>query len=366
MPLLDLGNLTSGVGNILENVTSSLTSPAGGTGSPSIAGLVDDVVSTVTDLVDVAITNGGVDALAAGAYAGLNLDGSAPLDVLLPATAASSPAASPSGGEEAIAGQSGNDMLVAKGGTPVYILGAGGADTIVGGEGNDHLYGFGPQAGEDGADIISGGAGDDYLQGNAGADVLDGGIGADRIYGGKDNDIIAGGAGDDAVNGNFGKDTIDGGDGNDVLRGGKDDDGIVGGAGDDVISGDLGADLVAGGAGADLFRFAAPDAALLSTGNLLAGAIDVIGDFADGQDHIDLAFTPASIVHGASQGAVGGLVSYLLTTLTSLPNANDVAAVQVGSDTYLLFNGSGGGALIDSVVKLANVNANSIAADDFV
>ena len=123
------------------------------------------------------------------------------------------------------------------------VEGGGGADVITGGAGGD---------------ILTGGTGDDTLSGGAGDDVLEGGTGDDTLYGGENHDILRGYAGDDEIHGDAGDDTLTGHEGDDTL---------FGGAGDDTMFGD---------GGADTFVF------LPGHGN------DVIGDFTDGEDKIDL------------------------------------------------------------------------------
>ena len=71
-------------------------------------------------------------------------------------------------------------------------------------------------------------------------------------------------------------------DGNLILFGGGGHDRLAGGGGADLIVGGGGADALTGGPGADIFRY---DAATDS----LAGATDLIGDFATGTDKIDLS-----------------------------------------------------------------------------
>lgn len=150
-----------------------------------------------------------------------------------------------------IAGDAGNDQLIA---------GPGG-DTLDGGAGNDALYGG------DGGDNLFGGAGNDELYGHGGTDFLVPGTGADVVDGGDgfdwvsyfgatagvvvnladesqnadeaaddqiDNiefvfgtdfaDRLTGDAGFNRLTGNGGNDVLDGGGGADVLRGGTGND----------------------------------------------------------------------------------------------------------------------------------------------
>lgn len=104
---------------------------------------------------------------------------------------------------------------------------------------------------------------------------------ADVISGTVNRDFFLGFGGDDQLSGGSENDSLDGGDGNDQLLGGDGNDFIIGGGG---------ADLMEGGAGADIFQFA-------SAGDTLGYVLrsdgkqmrpDVIADFANGVDKIDL------------------------------------------------------------------------------
>lgn len=238
------------------------------------------------------------------------------------------------------------------------VRGGDGDDTVSGGDGNDHLFGQSASGGIDGDDVINGNEGSDYIQGNAGNDSLSGGDGSDRINGGADDDTATGDGGNDLINGNLGDDSIDGGIGNDILRGGKGDDSLSGGAGDDRLSGDLGVDTLTGGGGEDDFLFAGGAAIFSST------APDVLTDFENGIDELNIGFEPVTVLTGASQAdftAAAGLAQRLFDA-----NAGnrEVAAIGVGADSYL-FYASDGGAIIDSSIKLTGIGASAIDVGDF-
>jgi len=263
-------------------------------------------------------------------------------------------------GNDSVLGGASGDYIEGFGGHD-FLNGLGGADTLMGGDGNDHLYGSAQTAlpgAADGADSLFGGDGADYLQGNRGADTLDGGNGSDRIYGGADNDSILGGAGNDSANGNLGNDVIKGEDGNDFLRGGQGDDNLDGGTGDDILSGDKGVDTMWGDAGVDTFRFADGDAAI--SGN----STDVIMDFQHGTDHLELGFAPAALLAGTAT-TLAAAQTAAQALLDGHAGDHEVAAVQVGTDTYLLWNGAGA-AIVDSAVQLHGVTATTLALTDFV
>jgi Ca2+-binding RTX toxin-like protein len=145
------------------------------------------------------------------------------------------------------------------------------ADRITGGSAHDFLYG---------------GHGNDRLDGAGGDDFLDGDYDDDVLYGGGGNDIIFGGAsGNDKLYGGSGNDRLIGYDGNDLL---------VGGPGTDLLNGGDGSDTLTGSDGADIFIFS--DSAL---GTTRTGEHDVVTDFVNGTDKIDLSAVYDSHAIGA-------------------------------------------------------------------
>jgi serralysin len=260
-------------------------------------------------------------------------------------------------GNDDMKGTAFNDLLDGFSGHD-NLFGGAGSDTLYGGDGNDHLFGQSANGGSDGADFLSGEGGNDYLQGNAANDSLDGGDGSDRINGGADQDSIRGGAGNDSVNGNLGNDSIDGGSGNDSLRGGQGNDSILGGDGNDVISGDLGVDTLGGGAGTDYFVFSGN--AALFTG----AAADVISDFQDGIDRLQVGFAPAITLSGANQASFSAAAAAAQQLFDGHAGNAEVAALAIGSDTYLFYSGNGGGS-VDSAIQLVGVNSATIGLSDF-
>ena len=273
----------------------------------------------------------------------------------------------------------GNDNISGNSGADV-IFGGGGSDFVDGAAGNDHIYGFAltGTAADDGGDLLHGGSGNDYIQGNAGNDIITGDDGNDRLNGGNNDDHLQGGNGNDTINGNKGDDTIRGDEGNDSLRGGAGDDSISGGNGNDVILGDLGNDIInggggidvmTGGAGADTFIFFAGDATFATTGTLAYFA-DTITDFTHGTDQILLdngqGTGTGNLLHaqaGIVLTSVAAALTYAQQLLDAHAGTSDLAVLEVGSDAYL-FYGSNGAATIDSIIKLAGVDASSITAAD--
>jgi len=129
-----------------------------------------------------------------------------------------------------------------------------------------------------------------YAIGSSGADIL---VGADAtgdiMSGGAGNDIIYAGGGDDYAEGGEGLDVIYGQGGNDIIMGSSNDEEITGDDGNDIIDGGAGLDTLSGNAGDDIFVFS-------DLTHSTDSAQDIIEDFAQGEDLIDLtAFSFTSI-----------------------------------------------------------------------
>ena len=226
------------------------------------------------------------------------------------------------------------------------VPGTDGDDVKEGTDDPDSMNGFGGDDtlnGNGRNDSINGGAGNDKLFGGAGNDLLDGGL--DDPF--TDNDTLDGGSGIDTASysqvqhgmtvnlnvgqavddtfhnldtlvsienatgtnfadnlfGNGGANGLQGADGNDLIDGlgGADrlsgnggNDTLRGGGGADTLIGSLGVDKLTGGNGADLFQYFG-FTSLTSPGNsgVGLGKRDVIADFQQGVDKIDLHFVDA-------------------------------------------------------------------------
>ena len=268
-------------------------------------------------------------------------------------------------GDDTLRGLAGDDTIFGDDGQDILfgdenhdnLFGGAGADTLSGGGGNDHLYGQSANGGTDGADSLSGGDGSDYLQGNAGNDTLDGGDGSDRINGGGSDDSISGSTGNDTVNGNLGNDTIDGGADNDSIRGGQGNDSLSGGNGNDILSGDLGTDTLSGGSGADIFQFSGQGST--------STAPDQITGFEGGSDRISLGFTPLVVLTGSAQSSLSSAVSAAQALFDSNAGTREVAAIAIGSDTYLLY-AADGGATVNSAIQITGVSTSAFSVADFI
>jgi len=161
--------------------------------------------------------------------------------------------------------------------------------------------------------ILRGGAGKDTLSGMAGDDTLDGGTGADLMIGGTGNDFyIVDDAGDVVKElASEGTDTVSssisyalthgvenliltgqakngtGNELNNILVGNASANELDGGAGNDRLIGGDGVDRMTGGAGNDVF--VAEINATKSAGRTGPISVDLVLDFARGQDKIDLS-----------------------------------------------------------------------------
>jgi Ca2+-binding RTX toxin-like protein len=315
------------------------------------------------------------------------------------------------GGNDTIYGSSANDHLYGGDGNDVlngsssttdsgghytesdYLNGGAGNDTINGGAGNDHIYGNDQSStagAADGNDLITTGNGNNYVNGNAGNDTIDAGNGNNRLYGGAGNDVITVGTGNNYVQGNKGEDTIHGGAGKDTIHGGADNDvlfanstaghsgtQLFGDNGDDTLHAGAGFDQLTGGAGNDLFSFEVVGSNSIS--NLTSAATaaghdltTVITDYTVGGDAIHLQFTVSAVDHqstGVTFTGVDAAYTYAQQLLDSSTGTHgtEVAAIQVGADTFLFYHGAGGTTdTIDSVVKLAGVTASTVTTTDFV
>jgi Ca2+-binding RTX toxin-like protein len=209
-------------------------------------------------------------------------------------------------GDDKLYGGAGNDKSYGQGGADRLYMDAGN-DTLNGGTGTDWLYvtgstnsvvnlakttaqntGYGTDiiknienaSGGKGVDKFYGTGGNNTLKGNNGNDVLSGKNGNDKLYGGNNNDKLYGGNNNDKLYGGNNNDKLYGGNGNDLLKGS---------AGRDILQGDAGKDTMFGGSGADTFVFKKT-----SDSKVNASKADVIKDFQQGQDHIDLHFIDAS------------------------------------------------------------------------
>lgn len=264
------------------------------------------------------------------------------------------------------------------------LMGGGANDILTGGKGNDHIYGnmaTTVQGAPDGADTIDAGDGSNYVNGNAGDDQITAGNGTNRLYGGAGNDqIIVNGHGNSHINGNTGDDFIQvhggtndihGGQGNDNLGAFGGNNHFYGDAGNDVISGGTGINIMTGGAGADIFAIGYDGAPSSPTIH------DEITDFTDAVDKFQVpnsSYTPVTpeVFHGdgrsfADIASAEAYADQLLAGTIGVGTIPGVAALEVGSDTYLFFSARNRPLdHIDTYTQVDHTDAATINQDDFV
>ncbi len=178
-----------------------------------------------------------------------------------------------------------------------------------------------------------------YKIGENGDDVLDASTNPNNnwiMHGGGGNDRLTGGNKADLLVGDGGNDSLNGGAGNDMLYGGADADTLIGG---------LGRDLLHGGSGADIFEFNA----INESGNTTRTA-DVIVDFVEGLDKIDLSSIP-------------GVVGYAGPELNTAVAPHSVFWTQSGGNTIVQVN-----ATFDQTpdMLIVLIGLHTLTANDFV
>ncbi len=294
-----------------------------------------------------------------------------------------------------------DDILIHSDATKAAIMyGFGGNDAIAGEVGNDYLFGG------DGEDSIEGKGGADYIEGGTGNDTIiwannSAGNGV-TVYGGGGDDMLDPGTDirNDSVFGDAGNDTLYGGSGNDTISGGDDSDWVFGEFGDDLISGGAGADQLYGGQqfgnlpnptgdgqGADTFLFNASTESAASVAANTTRTFDLIGDFdssdtikIDGVDGINFISSPTVTITARTVNDVASF-SALVTSLGSL-TASTTSAAQVyditltGTDlaaagiTRLMLVNDGdtsldGGDLMVQLIGVNNATAGALAGSNF-
>ncbi len=181
--------------------------------------------------------------------------------------------------------------------------------------------------------------------GNGKANTLAGNSGDNVIRGLGGVDTLAGGEGDDRLIGNHGNDLLDGGTGDDVLRGGAGNDNLIGGNGQDVLNGGLGKDVLTGGAGSDVFRFTK----VVQSPN--TNQRDVIKDFSQGEDVIDLANIAPGVLSFIGGGAFSGA-------------GQGEARIAVSAGNSLVRIDRDGDGVADMLIKVNNIS--TLDAFDFM
>lgn len=227
-------------------------------------------------------------------------------------------------GDDLLTGTTGGDFLGGLGGND-RLFGLAGNDTLEGGKGRDQLHG-GP-----GADVLRGGGGRDQadyidaapgLRADLANSALNTGEARGDVYfsvewlrGSKGNDLLGGDDGANRIRGAAGADTIEGRGGNDT---------IYGGGGRDVLLGQGGDDILYGRGGADIFVFAPGD------------GVDVVKDFQDNRDRLDLTAFGFADTAAALTGAVetGGNLILNLGTGQSI-TLEGITLLQIQDDLLI-------------------------------
>jgi Ca2+-binding RTX toxin-like protein len=266
-------------------------------------------------------------------------------------------------GNDRIAGQGGNDTMdgglgaidmlnyyFASAGVTVDLSNQGVAQAVGAGEGTDTFTNFEAVLGSNaGADSIKGDANANWLVGYGGADSMDGGDNTDTLDGGGGNDFLRGEDGDDFLYGGADNDTLGGGNGNDRLDGGIGSDALYGGLGLDTVFGGGGADTLWGGADADVFLFTRATDSVL-------GARDIIFDFAQGSDRIDVAAMDAN-------SNVAGVQNWSFIGPGGFTGAGQLRVVTDGTNSWALGDTNGDG-VADFNLQVNGVTA--LVAGDFI
>jgi Ca2+-binding RTX toxin-like protein len=194
--------------------------------------------------------------------------------------------------------------------------------------------------------------GDDTIVGNGLGNTVFGLSGDDVIYGRGGRDSLAGGIGQDTILGQAGADTVDGdtffGSQDDVLAGGSGNDRMFGQGGDDVLAGGYGSDTLSGGDGSDRFVFLDK-----------CDTNDVITDFVQGEDVIDLAAT----LLGTTLYAAGTL-DFDPDNGAAFDAAYSVSFFSDGTDTTVIVELDGDITTAELAVTLLGVH--NLTAADFV
>jgi Ca2+-binding RTX toxin-like protein len=153
------------------------------------------------------------------------------------------------------------------------------------------------------------------------------------------------------LNGMLGADTLYGNDGDDTLLGQAGGDLLFGGNGDDRLDGGAGREYLTGGTGADVFVFSA-------TSHTTTALPDVINDFTQGEDLIDLSAIDANSRTSATNEAF----TFLGTgAFTSTPGQLRVEVLS--GSTYVRLDADGDG-VAESSIRLAKVF--TLSAADFL
>ena len=307
-------------------------------------------------------------------------------------------------GNDTLSGGTGTNKLYGGAGDDTYVVTLG-TDIVseLTGEGNDTVQasisyslvdtdGTGANGGNVENLVLTGtaisGTGNDLdnkITGNASANILSGGVGNDTLDGAAGNDTMTGGAGNDIyiVDSSSDKATELAGEGKDtvqssasfvlgdnvenlVLTGSGAIDGtgnklanvITGNTGNNILTGGAGKDTMTGKAGADTFDFN-------SIKDSTPGAKhDLIKDFAQGTDHIDLAGIDADAVAGGNSAFIFlATEGAAFTGTPAVPHPGELRFFFSGGSTMVEGDVTGDGVADFSFELVGNI---SLLGTDFV
>jgi Ca2+-binding RTX toxin-like protein/LysM repeat protein len=340
--------LTGGSGNDTLNGGIGNDTLIGGVGIDTINGGAGiDTVSYATSaagvIVDINLTTQSGGDAAGDILSGIeNITGSAFNDTL-----------SGSIGDNVINSGDGNDTVSSREGNDT-VSGGNGDDSINAGLGNDIVHGDAGNDsiyGRDGDDILYGDDGNDVIWGEIGNNILIGGAGADSLYGFSGVSAASYSTSAAGVNVNLATNVNTGGDAaGDLLYGINNiigsvfGDTFIGNTSANLFTGGTGKDTMTGGAGADIFKYNA-----ITDSGAASGVRDIITDFAEGTDKIDLGDFAGTFVFKGTSAFTG--------------TAHEVNYAQVAGNTILGIDADGNGVL-DFQIELTGLH--TLAASDFL
>jgi Ca2+-binding RTX toxin-like protein len=295
----------------------------GGTGSDKlIGGLGNDTyyVDSASDVVSETSGSGGIDTVIASVSRTL---GSYQENLILSGTAA-------------INGTGNSLANTLTGNSAANVLNGGvGADTMIGGLGNDTYYV------DSASDVVS------ETFDSGGIDTVIASV--NRILGNYQENLTLSGTAALNGSGNSLANTLTGNSAANVLNGGGGDDRLSGGAGNDFLVGGAGKDVFTGGAGNDIFDFNS-----LSETGLTSSIWDVISDFQQGSDKIDLATLDANTATAANDA-----FNSIIGSTTSF-----TAAGQLKVASGVLYGNTDSDSTAEFAIQLVGIS--SLATSDFV
>jgi len=137
---------------------------------------------------------------------------------------------------------------------------------------------------------------------------------------------------------------------------------IIGTSRADTIEGNDESNTLTGGSGTDVFVFQAMNQNLTATTDDMV--MDSIVDFVAGDSSSEKIDLSALGVSRYAESSASDAAEAFDTALAKFALGYDVAAIQIGSDTYVMVDEDGGGA-VDSIIKLVGVTTATLNLADF-